>query len=386
MARVTLQNVAKSFGGDRGPWAVQDFSLDIADGELVVFVGPSGCGKSTTLRMLAGLDDVTFGKILIDGRDVTALPPKDRNIAMVFQNYALYPQKTVFENMACGLRVRRTPQQEIDRRVRSAASSLGLEALLERKPRQLSGGQMQRVALGRALVRDPDVFLLDEPLSNLDAKLRVRTREEIATLHARLGATMIFVTHDQVEAMTLGDRIVIMRDGFIQQAGSPLDLYDRPANAFVATFIGSPEMNLIDGGLMRDGGALVMRSGGLSVNLPAQSFSEAERDVTLGIRPEHIERAETSTAFELVVGLVEQIGAQTYVLGKIDGNKIRAVFARDDALRAGDRIFVNLSQEKLHLFSRESGKTLRRTSTKGENGNGRELHGQAQLRRAEFQG
>ena len=304
MARVTLQNVAKSFGGDRGPWAVQDFSLDIADGELVVFVGPSGCGKSTTLRMLAGLDDVTFGKILIDGRDVTALPPKDRNIAMVFQNYALYPQKTVFENMAFGLRVRRTPQQEIDRRVRSAASSLGLEALLERKPRQLSGGQMQRVALGRALVRDPDVFLLDEPLSNLDAKLRVRTREEIATLHARLGATMIFVTHDQVEAMTLGDRIVIMRDGFIQQAGSPLDLYDRPANAFVATFIGSPEMNLIDGGLMRDGGALVMRSGGLSVNLPAQSFSGAERDVTLGIRPEHIERAETSTAFELVVGLV----------------------------------------------------------------------------------
>jgi len=193
MARVTLQNVAKSFGGDRGPWAVQDFSLDIADGELVVFVGPSGCGKSTTLRMLAGLDDVTFGKILIDGRDFTALPPKDRNIAMVFQNYALYPQKTVFENMAFGLRVRRTPQQEIDRRVRSAASSLGLEALLERKPRQLSGGQMQRVALGRALVRDPDVFLLDEPLSNLDAKLRVRTREEIATLHARLGATMIFV-------------------------------------------------------------------------------------------------------------------------------------------------------------------------------------------------
>ena len=186
MARVTLQNVAKSFGGDRGPWAVQDFSLDIADGELVVFVGPSGCGKSTTLRMLAGLDDVTFGKILINGRDVTALPPKDRNIAMVFQNYALYPQKTVFENMAFGLRVRRTPQQEIDRRVRSAASSLGLEALLERKPRQLSGGQMQRVALGRALVRDPDVFLLDEPLSNLDAKLRVRTREEIATLHARV--------------------------------------------------------------------------------------------------------------------------------------------------------------------------------------------------------
>jgi multiple sugar transport system ATP-binding protein len=386
MARVTLQNVAKSFGGDRGPWAVQDFSLDIADGELVVFVGPSGCGKSTTLRMLAGLDDVTSGKILIGGKDVTALPPKDRNIAMVFQNYALYPQKTVFENMAFGLRVRKTPQEEIERRVRGAASSLGLEALLERKPRQLSGGQMQRVALGRALVRDPDVFLLDEPLSNLDAKLRVRTREEIATLHGRLGATMIFVTHDQVEAMTLGDRIVIMRDGLIQQAGKPLDLYDQPANAFVATFIGSPEMNLVDGELTREGDALAVRAGGLNIGLPAHTFSEAERAVTLGIRPEHIERAETAASVEMVVGLVEQIGAQTFVLGTIDGNKFRAVFSRDDALRANDRISVTLPQRKLHLFSRESGETLRRATTTNENCNGREPHGQAQLRRVELQG
>jgi multiple sugar transport system ATP-binding protein len=386
MARVTLQNVAKSFGGDRGPWAVQDFSLDIADGELVVFVGPSGCGKSTTLRMLAGLDDVTSGKILIGGKDVTALPPKDRNIAMVFQNYALYPQKTVFENMAFGLRVRGTSQEEIDRRVRGAASNLGLEALLERKPRQLSGGQMQRVALGRALVRDPDVFLLDEPLSNLDAKLRVRTREEIATLHARLGATMIFVTHDQVEAMTLGDRIVIMRDGFIQQAGRPLDLYDRPANAFVATFIGSPEMNLVDGELAREADGLVMRSGSLTVGLPAKAFSEAERNVTLGIRPEHIERAETPSAVEMVVGLVEQIGAQTYVLGTIHGNKFRAVFARDDALKANDRISVVLPQHKLHLFSRESGKTLKQATATSEYGNGREIYEQTQLKRAELQG
>jgi len=386
MARVTLQNVAKSFGGDRGPWAVQDFSLDIADGELVVFVGPSGCGKSTTLRMLAGLDDVTSGKILIGGKDVTALPPKDRNIAMVFQNYALYPQKTVFENMAFGLRVRGTSQEEIDRRVRGAASNLGLEALLERKPRQLSGGQMQRVALGRALVRDPDVFLLDEPLSNLDAKLRVRTREEIATLHARLGATMIFVTHDQVEAMTLGDRIVIMRDGFIQQAGRPLDLYDRPANAFVATFIGSPEMNLVDGELAREADGLVMRSGSLTVGLPAKAFSETERSVTLGIRPEHIERAETSPAVEMVVGLVEQIGAQTYVLGAIHGNKFRAVFARDDALKANDRISVVLPQHKLHLFSLESGKTLKQATATSEYENGREIYEQTQLKRAELQG
>ena len=386
MARVTLQNVAKSFGGDRGPWAVQDFSLDIADGELVVFVGPSGCGKSTTLRMLAGLDDVTSGKILIGGKDVTALPPKDRNIAMVFQNYALYPQKTVYDNMAFGLRVRGASKDEIDRRVRGAALNLSLEALLERKPRQLSGGQMQRVALGRALVRDPDVFLLDEPLSNLDAKLRVRTREEIATLHARLGATMIFVTHDQVEAMTLGDRIVIMRDGWIQQAGKPLDLYDRPANAFVAAFIGSPEMNLIDGELSRDGGDLTICSGSLRVGLPSNEFSEEERNVTLGIRPEHIERSETSAAVEMAISLVEQIGAQTYVLGTIHGNKFRAVFARDDALRANDRISVVLPQHKLHLFSRESGKTLRWARAANQGGNGRERHGQPQLRSVEIQG
>lgn len=386
MARVTLQNVSKSFGGDRGPWAVRDFCLDIADGELVVFVGPSGCGKSTTLRMLAGLDDVTSGRILIGGKDVTALPPKDRNIAMVFQNYALYPQKTVYDNMAFGLRVRGEPRDEIDRRVRSAASNLDLDALLERKPRQLSGGQMQRVALGRALVRDPDVFLLDEPLSNLDAKLRVRTREEIATLHARLGATMIFVTHDQVEAMTLGDRIVIMRDGWIQQAGRPLDLYDRPENAFVAAFIGSPEMNLIDGVLTREGGDLMVRAGDLTVGLPAGEFVEAEKDVTLGIRPEHIMRVETSAAVEMVVGLVEQIGAQTYVLGTILGRKLRAVFARDDALRIDDRIGVLLPQQRLHLFSRESGKTLRQQKTRNENGNGRVHHGQANIRPVEFQG
>lgn len=383
MAQIELQNVQKSFGSHK---VIHDITFTVNNGEFVVLVGPSGCGKSTILRLIAGLETPTGGEIRIGGKVVNDVAARDRDIAMVFQSYALYPHLTVFENMAFALKMRKMPKPDIDSRVREAAEFLGLSDLLARKPKQLSGGQRQRVALGRALVRKPQAFLFDEPLSNLDAKLRTHTRTELARLHKQLAATMVYVTHDQVEAMTLGDRIVIMRDGFIQQAGSPLDLYDRPANAFVATFIGSPEMNLIDGGLMRDGGALVMRSGGLSVNLPAQSFSEAERDVTLGIRPEHIERAETSTAFELVVGLVEQIGAQTYVLGKIDGNKIRAVFARDDALRAGDRIFVNLSQEKLHLFSRESGKTLRRTSTKGENGNGRELHGQAQLRRAEFQG
>jgi multiple sugar transport system ATP-binding protein len=386
MARVTLQNVSKSFGGDRGPWAVQDFSLDIADGELVVFVGPSGCGKSTTLRMLAGLDDVTSGKIMIGGRDVTALPPKDRNIAMVFQNYALYPQKTVYDNMAFGLRVRGEPKDEIDRRVRSAASSLGLDPLLERKPRQLSGGQMQRVALGRALVRDPDVFLLDEPLSNLDAKLRVKTREEIATLHARLGATMIFVTHDQVEAMTLGDRIVIMRDGWIQQAGRPLDLYDRPMNVFVAAFIGSPEMNLVDGELLRDGGGLKVRSGELQLGLPDGEFVETEKSVTVGIRPEHIIRAEAASDIEMIVSLVEQIGAQTYVLGTIFGQKFRAVFARDDVLAAGDKIPVVLPAQRLHVFSRENGRTLRQSKSINENSKGRENHDRAQVKPMEVQG
>jgi multiple sugar transport system ATP-binding protein len=358
MARITLQNVSKSFGGSAGPWAVQDFSLDIEDGELVVFVGPSGCGKSTTLRMLAGLDEATSGKISIGGRDVTQLPPKDRNIAMVFQNYALYPQKTVYENMAFGLRVRGEEKAEIDRRVRAAAASLDLGHLLERKPRQLSGGQMQRVALGRALVRNPDAFLLDEPLSNLDAKLRVKMREEIATLHARLNATMIFVTHDQVEAMTLGDRIVIMRDGLIQQAGKPLELYDRPANSFVAAFIGSPEMNLVEGKLVRESGRLAVRAGDLSLPLPEGVFLEEEQDVVLGIRPEHI-AVGNGSATSMIVDLVEQIGAQTYLLGTISGHKFRAVLNRKDDVEPGQTISVVLPKERLHLFAISTGRTLR---------------------------
>jgi len=358
MARISLQNVSKSFGGDQGPWAVNNFCLEIEDGELIVFVGPSGCGKSTTLRMIAGLDETTSGDIMIGGRNVTDLPPKDRNVAMVFQNYALYPQKSVYDNMAFGLRVRGENKQEIDRRVRAAAASLDLEALLERKPRQLSGGQMQRVALGRALVRDPDVFLLDEPLSNLDAKLRVKMREEIATLHARLKATMIFVTHDQIEAMTLGDRIVIMRDGLIQQAGKPLDLYDHPANIFVASFIGSPEMNLVDGDLVVRDGQLEMRAGDLAVGIPERGLAKSERAVTLGIRPEHL-IISNGSPLELVVSLVEQIGAQTYLLGTIAGHKMRAVFERQDGVRAGDRVPVALPAERLHLFARPGGATLR---------------------------
>jgi len=383
MARITLQNVSKSFGGSRGPWAVQDFSLDVEDGELIVFVGPSGCGKSTTLRMLAGLDEVTSGRIMIGGRDVTTLPPKDRNIAMVFQNYALYPQKTVYDNMSFGLRVRGEAKDEIDRRVRAAAARLDLEPLLDRKPRQLSGGQMQRVALGRALVRDPDVFLLDEPLSNLDAKLRVKMREEIATLHARLGATMIFVTHDQVEAMTLGDRIVIMRDGWIQQVGKPLDLYDRPENTFVAAFIGSPEMNLLEGTMVREAGELKVRASDLPVSMPEGVFSEEEKGVTLGIRPEHITISEGSP-FEMTVSLVEQIGAQTYVLGTIGGHRMRAVFGRKDDVEPGDKIPVALPKRRLHLFGRESGRTLR-ISNSSDYQQGRSTHEHGQANPAEVQ-
>ena len=363
MAKISLHNVCKSFLGSRGPRAVQDVSLEIADGELIVLVGPSGCGKSTTLRMVAGLDEVTSGSIRIGERDVTALPPKDRNVAMVFQNYALYPQKSVFENMAFGLRVRGVSRDEIDRRVKAAAQSLGLDALLERKPRQLSGGQMQRVALGRALVRDPDVFLLNDPLSNLDAKLRVKTREEIAALHAKLGATMIFVTHDQVEAMTLGDRIVIMRDGWMQQVGRPLDLYDRPVNIFVAGFIGSPEINLFEGELSHHSDAAHIEAGSLKVRLPAGTFVETERSVTLGIRPEHIVRTNGEGDALLVVDLVEQIGAQTYVLGTMQGHRTRAVFERDDRLAPSDRLPVALPQHRLHLFSRASEKTLRKPAT-----------------------
>lgn len=367
MARISLQNVSKSFGGDQGPWAVNKFSLEVEDGELIVFVGPSGCGKSTTLRMIAGLDDTTSGAIIIGGRDVTGLPPKDRNVAMVFQNYALYPQKSVYDNMAFGLRVRGEAKQEIDRRVRAAAASLDLEALLDRKPRQLSGGQMQRVALGRALVRDPDVFLLDEPLSNLDAKLRVKMREEIATLHARLGATMIFVTHDQVEAMTLGDRIVIMRDGLIQQAGKPLELYDRPANTFVAGFIGSPEMNLIDGHLVDASGRLEVRSGDLSVGIPEKTFARSGQNVTLGIRPEHLVISNGSP-LEMTVNLVEQIGAQTYLMGTLAGHKMRAVLQRRDEIRAGDKLPIAFPSERLHLFDSISGASLRMAQTGGKIG------------------
>src|SRR4051812_44126113 len=288
MAKVILKGVAKTYPG--GVRAVADFDLEIADGELVVFVGPSGCGKSTTLRMIAGLEEITAGTIQIGDRIVNDIPPKDRDIAMVFQSYALYPHMTVFENMAFGLKMRNTPRATIVEKVNRAAAVLGLEKLMDRKPRALSGGQRQRVAVGRAMVRAPQCFLFDEPLSNLDAKLRVEMRAELKRLHLELGTTTIYVTHDQEEAMTLGDRIVVMKDGYIQQVGAPLDIYHHPKNRFVAGFLGTPPMNFLEGKLVRDGGRLWFEGGDGRVAIPtpaAESLAaRAGEEIVLGIRPQ----------------------------------------------------------------------------------------------------
>ncbi len=357
MSHVRLEGLEKSFGET---YAVRPTDLDFAKGEFIVLVGPSGCGKSTTLRMIAGLEDATGGRIFIAGRDVTHLEPRSRNVAMVFQNYALYPHKTIYKNLAFGLKMAGTSKEEIDRRVRWAAGVLGIDHLLERKPKQLSGGQMQRVALGRAMVREPEVFLLDEPLSNLDAKLRVRMRDEIATLHQQIGTSMIYVTHDQVEAMTLGDRIVVMKDGVVQQVGSPLEVYDHPANRFVGGFIGSPEMNFIDGRLEADGDSLAFRAGALSVAIDGLPDTQPRSGnaAVLGIRPEHISLSDDSA----VIGrasLVEQMGAQTVVAFRVGDIEIRAVVERDDRLRAGDQRGLRLEPGKTHLFDQETGATLR---------------------------
>ena len=326
MASVTYRNVHKSFGNTV---VITDMTLEIVDREFLVFVGPSGCGKSTSLRMLAGLEEVTAGEILIGDRVVNNVAPKDRDVAMVFQSYALYPHMTVYDNMAFGLRLRKTPKQEIDRRVNEAARSLGLIEedkginLLDRRPRQLSGGQRQRVAVGRAIVREPAVFLLDEPLSNLDAKLRVQSRAEIAKLHQRLQTTFIYVTHDQVEAMTMGTRICVLNEGIIQQVNTPQALYSNPANIFVAGFIGSPAMNFFDGVLMADGEALSVDTGAFTLNIdPAHAEpyrSHIGMEIILGIRPEDIHDARyqpagiTPSELEATVDVVEQMGNEVVV-------------------------------------------------------------------------
>ena len=349
MASVTLEGVTKSFSGLTVVHAVD---LAIAEGEFMVLVGPSGCGKSTTLRMIAGLEETSGGTIRIGARDVTLLEPRERNVAMVFQNYALYPHKTVRENLAFGLKMRGADRADIERRVAQAAAMLKIEPLLARKPRQLSGGQMQRVALGRALVREPDVFLFDEPLSNLDAKMRVHMRDEIARLHREVGTAMIYVTHDQVEAMTLGDRICVMKDGVVQQVGRPLDVYDRPANTFVAGFIGSPEMNFADGEVAAEGGRPVFRSGQLEIPLDGASQVAAVKPgpITLGIRPEHL--APSPSGFPARVRHVERMGAESVLL--LDaGARIRALVDRDDGIGEGDEIRLTVPPNRLHLFDRE---------------------------------
>ena len=354
MTKVSLRGLRKTYGN---AVAVAGVDLDIEEGELIVLLGPSGCGKSTTLRMVAGLETITSGQVFIAGRDVTAHEPKDRDIAMVFQNYALYPQKTIRDNMAFGLRMRGMDTARISERVDQAARMLDIARLLDRKPRQLSGGQMQRVALGRALVRDPAVFLLDEPLSNLDAKLRARMREEIALLQRRIGKAMLYVTHDQTEAMTLADRIVIMRAGHVQQIGSPLEVYDRPANTFVAGFIGSPEMNLAPATL--EAGRLKLAE---NVWLDAPDDvpgSVTSGPVVAGIRPEALQPSSAGAPFSIEG--VEQLGSQTLVIGTLGDQRMRILTGRRDDLTVGESLFVTVSAAMIHLFDPHTGDRLARS-------------------------
>ncbi|HET7365934.1 MAG TPA: sn-glycerol-3-phosphate ABC transporter ATP-binding protein UgpC [Burkholderiales bacterium] len=351
MATVSFREVLKNFGKTR---VLHGISLDIGDGEFVVLVGPSGCGKSTLLRMLAGLEDITGGTIAIDGRVVNDIDSKDRDIAMVFQSYALYPHMTVRENMGFSLRLRNEKQAVIDQRVATAAKILNLEPFLQRHPRELSGGQRQRVAMGRAIVRDPKVFLFDEPLSNLDAKLRVAMRTEIKALHQRLKTTTVYVTHDQIEAMTMADRIAVMNEGRIEQLGEPLELYDRPANLFVAQFIGSPAMNIFDG---------VARAGSveaLGVRWPA-SFATAGRAadgqrVRYGIRPEHLEPAGSGIPAEVVV--VEPMGAETEIVAKVGDASLTVMMRGRSNAGPGERIFLAPQATHAHLFDAASGQRL----------------------------
>jgi multiple sugar transport system ATP-binding protein len=368
MAKVTLLNVRKVYRGDKGKEvaAVQNFDLDIDDREFVVFVGPSGCGKSTTLRMIAGLEEISGGDIFIGDRRVNDVPPKDRDIAMVFQNYALYPHMSVYDNMAFGLKLRKYPKAEIRKRVEEAAAILGIETLLDRKPKALSGGQRQRVAVGRAIVRQPKVFLFDEPLSNLDAKMRVQMRTEITKLHRRLEATMIYVTHDQIEAMTMGDRIVVMKDGLIQQIDAPLKLYHFPGNLFVAGFLGSPPMNLLHGRLREGGDGVVFNEVGGGVlqvafgDRPAYK-AYAGRDVVLGVRPEDIGPVEQGkhapgTTFDALVDLVEPMGADTNFYLQTGAHTVvcRSESPVEHGSADGRRMRFSMNVEKAHLFDPET--------------------------------
>ena len=350
MAKVSFRGVSKVFDDD--VVALSDFSLDVRDGEFMVLVGPSGCGKSTTLRILAGLETPTEGRVLIGEDDVTDMRPQDRDIAMVFQNYALYPHMTVYDNMAFGLRMRKTPQERIDRFVREAAEILGLQPYLDRKPRALSGGQRQRVAVGRAIVRHPAAFLFDEPLSNLDAKLRVQMRSELSRIHHRLGTTMLYVTHDQAEAMTLGDRIVVLKEGVVQQVDTPLRLYDQPDNVFVAGFIGSPAMNFLQVDLDARGCA---RTGG--AGLGTFSKSPPAGRMILGVRPEDVDLADDGP-LSAAVEVVETLGNEKIVYMDADGEELVARVAPDLPVKPGESVRASLRLPRCHLFSPESGRRV----------------------------
>ncbi len=378
MASLSLKHIYKKYPG--GVVAVSDFCLEVKDKECIIFVGPSGCGKSTTLRMIAGLEEITDGELYIGNRIVNDIAPKDRDIAMVFQNYALYPHMTVFENMAFGLKLRKTPKDQIARKVEEAARILDIAHLLDRKPKALSGGQRQRVALGRALVREPQVFLLDEPLSNLDAKLRAQMRTEIALLHKRLGTTFIYVTHDQTEAMTMADRIVVMKDGFIQQVDTPQTLYSYPCNLFVAGFIGSPQMNFIDAKLLKRGDEYIVEFGSEDtketrgrkfeiVLPPAKVDHEAlapyiNKEVIVGVRPEciHDEESFISTAktgiIEATVKVTEMMGAETYLYLNCEGIDLTARVSNRSTARPQDVINCALDANRIHIFDKDTEKVV----------------------------
>ena len=364
MASLSLQHINKTY--PNGFEAVKDFNLEIEDKEFIIFVGPSGCGKSTTLRMIAGLEEISGGTLKIGDKVVNDVEPKDRDIAMVFQNYALYPHMTVYDNMAFGLKLRKVPKDQIDKMVKEAARILDLEKLLDRKPKALSGGQRQRVAMGRAIVREPKVFLMDEPLSNLDAKLRVQMRIEISKLHQRLETTIIYLTHDQTEAMTLGTRIVVMKDGVIQQVDSPQNLYDKPCNKFVAGFIGAPQMNMIDAAVGKDGSDVTLSFGGHTVALPegkAKKLEEAGyvgKTVTLGIRPEDLHDEESflsmspKSVFDATIRVYEMLGSEVLLYFDIDDADFTAKVNPRTTARPGDTIQLALDLEKIHIFDKDT--------------------------------
>ena len=357
MASVHIRNVHKQFGTTQ---VIRGVDIQIADGEFAVLVGPSGCGKSTLLRMIAGLEEISGGQIAIGGKVVNDVLPKERDIAMVFQNYALYPHMKVRDNMAFSLLLAKRPKSEIDERVNRAAAILGLAELLDRFPRQLSGGQRQRVAMGRAIVRDPQVFLFDEPLSNLDAKLRVAMRTEIKELHQRLKTTSIYVTHDQIEAMTMADQIVVMRDGVVEQRGRPLELYDHPANLFVAGFIGSPAMNFLPGKFRRNGaGGEVELPGGARLATPQDARGEDGQDVIYGTRPEHLALVDEGRGVAATVVVVEPTGADTQVFAKIGAADLSAVFRERHEFQPGEVIRLAPDLQRTHLFDAKSGMSLR---------------------------